>query len=211
TSACRFIMSEPSRAAAVPKLMRVRVEGSKNASATVLPRSVASFLSGCRWISWKGLDWASEKVICSTASGSMPSMWWRRCGTGVPGKVVRAAPSGDALNEHHALLAVHLGQADFDDFGVAGLHVPADEGGLDGQLAVAAVDQDAQPDALRPSQVEEAVHGRADGATRVEHGVGQDQIPNGHGKGDVAGLQHRMRSHFGKNVAIERHPLSRGR
>src|SRR2546422_1686238 len=68
----------------------------------------------------------------------MPSMWWRRCGTGVPGKVVRAARSGDALNEHHALLAVHLGQADFDDFGVAGLHVPADEGGLDGQLAVAA-------------------------------------------------------------------------
>src|SRR5712691_3883694 len=186
TSACRFIVSAPRRAAAVPKLMRVRVEGSKNASATVLPRSVASFLSGCLWISWKGLDCSRKKVIRSALSGSMPSMWWRRCGTGVPGKAVRAARSGDALDEHHALLAVHLGQADFDDLGVAGLHVPADEGSLDGQLAVAAVDQHAQPDALRPAQVEETVHGGADGATSVKHVVGQDQILVVHGKGDVA-------------------------
>ena len=46
-SACRFIVSAPSRAAAVAKLIRVRVEFSKNASATVLPRSVANFLRGC--------------------------------------------------------------------------------------------------------------------------------------------------------------------
>src|SRR5260370_28708630 len=44
-SACKFIVSAPSREAAVTKLMRVRVDVSKNASATVLPRSVASFLS----------------------------------------------------------------------------------------------------------------------------------------------------------------------
>ena len=36
-------MSAPRRAAAVAKLMRVRVEFSKKASATVLPRSVANF------------------------------------------------------------------------------------------------------------------------------------------------------------------------
>jgi hypothetical protein len=48
-------VSAPRREAAVPKLMRVRVEFSKNASATVFPRSVASFFSGCRWISWNGL------------------------------------------------------------------------------------------------------------------------------------------------------------
>ena len=50
-SACRFMLSAPSRDAAVAKLMRVRVEGSKKASATVLPRNVANFFSGCRWIS----------------------------------------------------------------------------------------------------------------------------------------------------------------
>ena len=48
-SACRFIVSAPRRAADVAKLMRVRVEGSKKASATVLPLSVASFFSGWRW------------------------------------------------------------------------------------------------------------------------------------------------------------------
>ena len=37
--------------------MRVRVkQGLKNAMATVLPRSVASFLRGWRWNSWKGFD-----------------------------------------------------------------------------------------------------------------------------------------------------------
>ena len=41
----------PSREAAVPKLIRVRVEFSKKASAIVFPRSVASFFSGWRWIS----------------------------------------------------------------------------------------------------------------------------------------------------------------
>ena len=43
------IVSAPRRAAAVVKLMRVRVEASKKAMATVLPRSVASFFSGWRW------------------------------------------------------------------------------------------------------------------------------------------------------------------
>ena len=53
-SACRFIVSAPRRDAAVAKLMRVRVEASKNASATVFPRKVANFFSGCRWNSWNG-------------------------------------------------------------------------------------------------------------------------------------------------------------
>ena len=48
------MVSAPRREAAVPKLMRVRVEFSKKARATVLPRSVASFLSGLRWIVLKG-------------------------------------------------------------------------------------------------------------------------------------------------------------
>ncbi len=47
-SACKFIVSAPRREAAVPKLMRVRVEASKKAKATVLPRRVASFFSGWR-------------------------------------------------------------------------------------------------------------------------------------------------------------------
>jgi hypothetical protein len=45
-SAWSAIVSAPRRDAAVVKLMRVRVEDSKKATATVLPRSVASFFSG---------------------------------------------------------------------------------------------------------------------------------------------------------------------
>jgi hypothetical protein len=41
------MVSAPSRDAAVPKLMRVRVDVSKNASATVFPRNVANFFRGC--------------------------------------------------------------------------------------------------------------------------------------------------------------------
>ena len=45
-SAWSAMVSAPRRDAAVVKLMRVRVEASKNATATVLPRNVASFFRG---------------------------------------------------------------------------------------------------------------------------------------------------------------------
>ncbi len=45
-SACRAMVSAPSRAAAVVKLIRVRVDGSKKAIATVRPRKVANFFNG---------------------------------------------------------------------------------------------------------------------------------------------------------------------
>ena len=60
-SACRFIWSAPSREAAVAKLMRVRVEGSKNASATVFPRSVASFFQRVPLDFLKGFRLVQEK------------------------------------------------------------------------------------------------------------------------------------------------------
>src|SRR5439155_1245858 len=63
-------MNVRAREAAVPKLMRVRVEFSKNASAMVFPRSVASFFSGWRWISWKGLLWSRRNLSSSAVSGS---------------------------------------------------------------------------------------------------------------------------------------------
>ena len=59
-SACRFMRVGAQPRGAVAKLMRVRVEGSKKASATVLPRSVASFFRGCRWNSWNGFASSSR-------------------------------------------------------------------------------------------------------------------------------------------------------
>ena len=87
-------------------------------------------------------------MICSALSGSIPSMWRKRSDTGSPEKRSGAAgaplsrrrwTSGHAFDEHDAFFLVHFVQAHFDDFGVAGLHVPAHIAGLDGQLAVSAV------------------------------------------------------------------------
>ena len=54
-----------------------------------------------------------------------------------------------------------------------GLQAHADEVGLDGQLAPAAVDQHGELDQARPPVVEQHVHGRAHGAAGVEHVVDQ--------------------------------------
>ena len=54
--------------------------------------------------------------------------------------------------------------------------VAADEGGFDGKLAVPAVDQDAEANAFRAAQVEQAVHRGANRAAGVEHVVDDDQI-----------------------------------
>ena len=42
-------VSAPRRLAAISKLVRVRVEASKNRFTIILPRSVSSFLKGCIW------------------------------------------------------------------------------------------------------------------------------------------------------------------
>ena len=60
-SACSAMVSAPRREAAVVKLMRVRVEASKKATATVLPRSVASFFSGMALEFLKGLGLIENK------------------------------------------------------------------------------------------------------------------------------------------------------
>ena len=75
---------------------------------------------------------------------------------------------------------------------------------LDGQFAMPAVDQHAQPDALRTAQIEQPVHRRANRASGVQHVVDQDQILVVHRKRNVARLQHGLRRNLGKVVAIQR-------
>ena len=54
------------------------------------------------------------------------------------------------LAHHHAILVVHFAQADVDQLAFGGRDDAAYVIGLNGQLPVAAVDQNAQFDALRP-------------------------------------------------------------
>src|SRR4029077_5971014 len=71
-------------------------------------------------------------------------------------------------NDHRLVDAVFLGDQNLDSFGVRGGDVLADVVGTDGQLAVAAVDQDRQLNRPRPSEVHERIHRRARSATTVD-------------------------------------------
>jgi hypothetical protein len=109
-----------------------------------------------------------------------------------------------AVDHDDAFLIVNFAQADFDNFGVAGLDDAAYILGLNGHFAVAAVDQDAERNAARTAKVKKAVHGGADGTAGVEHIVNQDQIHAVDGEGDIGRLQDGLRRDFGKIVAVKR-------
>src|SRR6266404_6597275 len=98
----------------------------------------------------------SRETIASRSSASMPS---REEG------LVRT------LNQQNFFRAVHFLELHFDDLAVGGLHNAAHEGGLDGQLAMAAINQAAKLHAARPAVVKERVERGARGAAGVEHVV----------------------------------------
>jgi hypothetical protein len=95
-------------------------------------------------------------------------------------------------------------EADFDDFGVSGLHGAADVLGFNGHFAMAAIDEDAKGHALGTAQVEEAVHGGTDGAAGVKDIVDEDQVHGIHGESYVGRLEDSLWSDFGEVIAIKR-------
>src|SRR5574340_775284 len=77
--------------------------------------------------------------------------------------------------------------------------------GGDRQSASAAVDQRRQPDARRAAVVEQLVHCRAYGASRIEHVVDQNQVAALDFKRDVGSLDAAMQSAFFVVVPVERY------
>ena len=65
--------SAPRRLAAISKLVRVRVEASKNRLTIILPRSVSSFFKLWLCIGWKSLARARMASISARSSSSIPS------------------------------------------------------------------------------------------------------------------------------------------
>ena len=108
-----------------------------------------------------------------------------------------------AVDENDALFIIDFAEADFDDFGVAGLNGAADELSFNGHFAMAAVDEYAERNALGAAEVEEAVHGGADGAAGVENVIDKDEVHAVDAKGNVGGLKNGLRRDFGEVVAIE--------
>jgi len=109
----------------------------------------------------------------------------------------------DAVDEDDALFFIDFDEADLDDFGVGGLNGSADVLCFDGHFAVAAIDEHAERDTLGAAEVEQAVHGCADGAPGVKDVINEDEVHTVHGEGDIRGLQHGLRRDLGEVVAIE--------
>src|SRR5487761_1403634 len=85
----------------------------------------------------------------------------------------------NTIHNHDALFVVDFVEADFDNFGIGGFDGAADEAGLDGQFAMAAVDEHAKADAARTAEIEEAVHcgayrERRQQATDLDHQRGPE-------------------------------------
>ena len=76
-------------------------------------------------------------------------------------------------------------------------------GGLDGQLAMAAVDQHGQLHAARPAMVEERVQRGADGAAGVEHIVADHHVAALHIEADRSRRNHRANAGRGEIVAVK--------
>src|SRR5690606_720761 len=192
----RLTTSADRRLAAISKVVRVRVEFSKNRLKTDLPRSSGTFLtsrsdtptkfdavSRMRWIISRDRP-SIDKRCWSSPSGrswGCRMVAWMRLGSPASGEPQREAAIGLARELEARLLVERMDRATV--------------AGLDRQLPAAPVYQHREFDPVRPAVVEELVQGRAHRATGVENVVDQHQV----GALDIEG-QFRL-ARLGRQVA----------
>ena len=180
--------SAPSRLAAISKLVRVRVDASKNRLTIMRPlqNRAAESVSPGRGLKVAGafenrLDLGARPVL------SIPS---KACGMAFPPR-----RSVDPFHQQDFFHAVDLLEFYFDDFVVRwSARLRPDEAGLDGQFAMAAVDQDQQLHARRdgPDRTSASSAARI-GAAGVENVIHQDDVLARHGEIDFGGVEHGLR------------------
>ena len=85
-------------------------------------------------------------------------------------------------DEHDLVDLVHLDELHLHALAACGGQVLADVVGADGQLAVAAVAEDGEPDGAGPAVVEQRLDRRADRAAGVEDVVDEDAVFPSSGK-----------------------------
>ena len=110
--------------------------------------------------------------------------------------------AGETLDLHH-VLAVGLLEVDLDELLARGRDVLADVVGPDGQLAVAAIDEDREPDGLRPAEVDEGVHRGPDGPARVQDVVDEDDRATVDPRGQFRALDDGLLGDQRQVVAVE--------
>src|SRR3954465_2244831 len=169
TAMFRLITSADKRFAAISKVVRVRVEGSKKRLKTLLPRSSGTFFTSR---SVTPTNDSAVRRICIRISRGRPSIESRCCSS--PFSLSCGLRCTVRL-QHERQPPVRLAlQAEAH----AGRHVELRAAVLsgDGELPPAAIGQHHERDARRPTVVEELVHRRAHGAAGIEHVVDQQQF-----------------------------------
>src|SRR6267142_4507409 len=96
------------------------------------------------------------------------------------------------LADHDAIDPIVLAEHDGHDLPAARGQVLADIVGADGQLAMAAVDENGQADDARAAEVHQGVHGGADRPAREEHVVDEDHDATLHGEVDLGAAHLRL-------------------
>src|ERR671910_2602066 len=165
----RLITSADRRLAAISKVVRVRVEGSKNRLNTLLPRSSGTFFTS------RSVTPANDSAvsrICSRISRGRPSMESRCCSS--PFSLSCGLRGTFGLQRERELAVV--GPLEREPHSGGHFHFRPDVLGADRQLPAAAVGEHHQRNARRPAVVEQLVHRRAHRAAAVEHVVDQQQL-----------------------------------
>src|SRR5688572_3605459 len=157
----RLMTSADSRLAAISKVVRVRVEGSKNRLNTLLPRSSGTFFTSRSVTPAKD---SAVSRICTRCSRGSPSMESRCCSPPFSLSCGLRRTFG-LQRERQPVRIVFEGEAH------AGGHFEARARVLraDRQLPAAAIGEHHERDARRPAVVEQLVHRRAHRAPAVEH------------------------------------------
>ena len=171
-----------SRLAAASNEIRVRVESSKKRLTTVRPRRVGSFLIGRSARDRSSAAVSRISRASSRVRSALDSRW----------VFIRPPPSGARRRRSARRRCRRRSPArrDVDGLGQRGGEVLAHEVGADGELAVAAVDEDGELDRSRPPDVVERVERRPNRASAEEDVVDEhhDRAVDPAG-GDVGALE----------------------
>src|SRR5258708_1854003 len=203
TAMLRLMTSADRRFAAISKVVRVRVEGSKNRLNTLLPRRIGTFFT-------------SRSV--TPANDSAVSRIWTRISRGGLSMESRCCSSRFTLSWglrcSCALRSMFGLQREGEPAVVAPVEAQPLAGGhfepraailrADRQLPAAAVGQHHQRDACGAPVVEQLVHRRAHGAPAVKDVVDQQQLAAGDVERDLCALRVVLEAARGVVVAVER-------
>src|SRR5438128_3808576 len=194
TAIFRLMTSADKRFAAISKVVRVRVEASKNRLNTDLPRSSGTFFTSRSVTPMKD---AAVSRMCTRISRGSPSIV-SKCWS-FPSPLSCGLRIGESQEKFAALVARQA-----QEFACGHRKRRADVLRRDRQLPFAAVHQRRKLDFSRAPVVEQLVHRGAHGAPGVEHVVDHHDVPAVDVERDLRGLHLMAQPDGVEIVAVKR-------